>query len=56
MLFNAMQYKIWVTVNLRFGYWTILDARAKKNKTSVAKELEKILAKELKEMVEAKKQ
>jgi len=45
---------IWVKVGIRYGFWLLLKDRATKNNTSVAKELEKILVKELKEMVQKK--
>lgn len=51
---NINKNKIWVTTNIRYGLWLKLKERAIKNDTSVQKELEKILAKELKELVQKK--
>jgi len=46
--------RIWVSVGVRYGLWLMLKERATKSETSVQKELEKILVKELKEMVKKK--
>lgn len=43
--------KIWVSVGVRYGLWLMLKERATKNETSVQKELEKILARELEKEV-----
>jgi hypothetical protein len=52
---NISKDKIWVSVGVRYGLWLILKKRADENKSSVQKEMEKILSNELKEMVEANK-
>lgn len=45
--------KVWISVKVRYGYWLILKDRADKNGTSISKEMEKILVKELDGMMKA---